>query len=136
MTEETLSTLIRCAGAGQLSVLAASALVPFRLDWKRELAGLKRLQRQMYWVYGGYIVLSIVAFGVLSLAFPSELASGSGLARGMCAFVAVFWGIRLCLQPVFDVSEHLTTWWLKTGYHLLSLLFLALTLIFGYAAMR
>ena len=58
----------------------------------------------MYWVYGGYVVLSIVAFATLSIFNSRELASGSGLARGFCAYVAVFWGIRVGLQAVFDVK--------------------------------
>lgn len=52
-----LADLIRLAGAGQLCVLVASALVPFRLNWRRDLAGLPRLHRQLYWTYGGYVVL-------------------------------------------------------------------------------
>ena len=65
-----LTRLIFLAGLGQLSVLLASALVPFRLNWREELRGLSRLHRQMYWVYGGYIMLSIVAFAALSMAYP------------------------------------------------------------------
>ena len=126
--------VIRAAGAGQLLVLAASALVPLRLDWKRELAGLAPLHRQMYWVYGGYVVLSIVAFGVISLVNADELAAGGGLARWFCGYVAVFWGVRLCLQAVFDVKPHLTAWWLKAGYHTLTVLFAAFTTVYGIAA--
>jgi len=134
--QDTLTTLITLAGAGQLSVLVASALVPFQLDWKKELGVLSTLHRQMYWVYGGYVVLSIVAFGLISLANAAEMASGSRLARCTCGYIAVFWGIRLTLQPVFDVREHLTTWWLKAGYHLLTVMFLSFTAIYGYAALR
>ena len=54
--ETTLSRLIFLAGLGQVGVLIASALVPFRLNWRDELRGLSRLHRQMYWVYGGYVV--------------------------------------------------------------------------------
>jgi hypothetical protein len=132
--DELLPTLIRAAGVGQACVLIASALVPFRLDWKRELAPLSKLHRQMYWVYGGYVVLSIVAFALISLFNAQELAAGSGLARGFCLYVAIFWGVRLGLQAVFDVRAHLTAWWLKAGYHTLSLLFLSFTLLYGYAA--
>jgi hypothetical protein len=52
----------------------------------------------------------------------------------MCAYIAVFWGVRVVLQGVFDVSEHLTAWWLKVGYGVLTLLFAALTLVYGWAA--
>ena len=63
-----------------------------------------------------------------------ELAAGSGLARGVCVYIAVFWGVRVVLQFVFDVREHLTTWWLKLGYHTLTLLFVALTALYSLIA--
>lgn len=136
MSEENLVWLLVLGGIGHFAVLLASAIVPFRLDWKKELAGLARLHRQMYWVYGGYVVLSIVAFGLITLFNVRELAAGSGLARAFCGYVAIFWGIRVGLQAVFDVKEHLTTWWLKLGYHGLTLLFLYFTVVYGWAAVR
>src|SRR5438105_15072442 len=114
---DTLTFLIRLAGAGQLSVLIASATVPFRLDWRKELQRLPRLHRQLFWVYGLYIVLAIVGFGLLSVLDAAELSERSWLARGVCAYIAVFWAVRLSLQGVFDVKPYLTTWWLKMGYH-------------------
>ena len=131
-----LADLIRLVGAGQLSVLVASALVPFRLNWRRDLATLPTLHRQMYWTYGGYVVLGIVALGGLSLACADELAAGTRLARGVCAYGAVFWGTRLGLQAVFDVKPHLTAWWLHAGYHVLTGLFLCFTAVYGYASVR
>jgi len=133
--DTTLTRLILLAGVGQLSILIASALVPFRLNWGAELQRLSRLHRQMYWVYGGYIVLSIVAFAALSILDSRELASGSALARGFCAYVAVFWGIRVGLQAVFDVKSRLTTWWLKAGYFVLTLMFAGLTVVYTWAAL-
>lgn len=130
-----LERLIYFAGFGQLSVLVASALVPLRLNWKEELGVLKKLHRQMYWVYGGYVVMAIISFGLISIFNARELASGSGLARGLCAYITVFWSIRVCLQAVFDVKEHLTTWWLKVGYNLLTLFFISFAVIFGMGAL-
>lgn len=129
-----LPLVLRLAGAAQLSILIASALVPFRLNWKRDLASLPKLHAQMYWTYGGYIVMCIVAFGVGTLLLADDLAAGTLLARSVCGFVAVFWGVRVCLQPVFDVKPYLSEWWLKAGYHTLTVLFVALTLAYGYAA--
>jgi hypothetical protein len=134
--DTTLTRLIFVAGIGQSGVLIASALVPVRLNWRDELRGLSRLHRQMYWVYAGYVVLSIVAFAALSIFNSRELASGSGLARGFCAYVAVFWGIRVALQAVFDVKEHLTAWWLKVGYVVLTVMFAGFTIVYGWAALQ
>ena len=131
-----LSHLIYLAGFGQLAILTASALVPFRLNWREELRCLKPLHRQMYWVYGGYVVLSIMALAAISIFNASELASGSGLARGFCAYVTVYWGVRVVLQAFFNVKEHLTAWWLRIGYVVLGLLFLSLTIVYGWAALH
>ncbi len=136
MEHATLAWWIFAAGIGQLGVLVASALVPFQLNWKTQLAGLPPLLRQMFWVYGGYVVLSIVALGLLCVFNATELAAGSPLARGVCLYAAAFWGIRLGLQGVFDAKPFLTRWWLTAGYHALTLVFVALTAILGYAAIR
>lgn len=129
-----LPTLIQLAGAGQLSVLIASALVPSQLNWSESLRPLPKLQRQMYWVYGGYVVMGIIALGLLSLFCANELASGTRLARAVCIYGAAFWGIRLCLQAVFDVKPFLTAWWLRAGYHTLTLLFTSFTVLYSTAA--
>jgi len=92
-----LPNLVFLAGIGQLMILAVSALFPSRLKWREELRSLPRLHRRMHWVYGGYVVLAIFAFATLSISEARELASGTGLARGFCGYIAVVWGIRLAL---------------------------------------
>jgi hypothetical protein len=57
------------------------------------------------------------------------------LARSFCLYVAMFWAIRGGLQSVFDVKDYLTAWWLKAGYFALSVLFAALAIIYGWAAL-
>jgi len=131
-----LANFIRLAGAGQLSVLVASSLVPLRLNWKRDLASLPTLHRQMYWTYGGYVVLGIVMLGVVSLSCADELVAGSRLGRAVCIYGAIFWGVRLALQAVLDAKPYLTVWWLHAGYHTLTMLFLFFTIVYGYAAIR
>jgi hypothetical protein len=132
---DVLPTLIFAGGILQLSVLVASALVPLQLDWRGVFTALPRLHRQMYWIYGGYVVLAIITNGLLCIFNAPELAAGSGLARGVCAYMAIFWGIRLSLQAVLDVKEHLTKWWLRAGYHTLTVLFLSFTALFAWAAL-
>jgi len=132
----SLAQLIFIAGVAQLGVLIAAALVPFRLNWRDELRILPKLHRQMYWTYGGYVLMSIVALALLSIANARELASGSGLARGLSAYTAMFWGIRLGLQSVFDVEAHLTAWWLKAGYFALTVMFAGFTVVYACAALH
>jgi hypothetical protein len=132
--DAVLTRLIFIAGVGQLGVLIAAALVPFRLNWRDELRGLPALHRQMHWVYGGYVMLSIGAFALLSMLNPGELASGGGLARGFSAYAAAFWGVRVALLAVLDVNAHLTAWWLKAGYFVLTVTFVALAIVYTWAA--
>lgn len=122
------------ASCGHFAILTASALVPLRLKWSEIFIALPKLHRQMYWVYGGYVVLSIIAFGTIGLLNYDELAGGSGLARCYCGYVAVFWTIRVCLQPVLDVKPYLTSWWLSAGYHGLTAMFLFFVVVYGWAA--
>ena len=131
----TLSTFILLAGVCHFGILIASALVPRVLDWRGELAQLNPLSRHVIWTHGAFIVLTIVAFGAISLANPRELAAGSGLARWFCGFVAVFWLSRLAIQLfVFDARPYLTRTFLKLGYHALTLVFAFLGTVYAWAA--
>ena len=47
-----------------------------------------------------------------------------------------FWGIRLSLQPFLAVKPFLTTWWLRCGYHLLTVLFTSFTAIFAWGVIH
>lgn len=135
MNRELAELLFRLGGCVHLCILIASAMVPFGLDWKKNLAGLHPFLRRLYWVYGVFIVLSIVSFGVISLLCAKELASGTLLARAFCAYVAVFWFARLMVQCfVFDATEFLTTWWLRAGYHLLTVIFTTLPIPYAMSA--
>lgn len=131
-----IERLLFLAGVGQLSVLIASSLVPVRLDWRHRLVELPPLVRQLYWVYGGYTVMSIVALGAICLTCSAELASGTRLANALCLYGAIFWGVRLALQAVLDARPFLTAWWLRAGYHLLTCLFCAFTSIYLLALLR
>jgi hypothetical protein len=133
---EHLPLAIFIAGFCQLGVLIASSLVPLRLKWTTSLGSLPKLHRQLYWIYGGYVVLAIIANGLVCIINADELAAGSTLARCVCGYLAVFWGVRLSLQTILDVKEHLTEWWLVAGYHTLTLLFISFAVLFAYAALH
>lgn len=123
------------AGITQLGILIASALVPGVLDWRRDLQHVATLTRRMIWVHGAYVAFAIAAFGAIAIAHADELASGQPLARSVCAFLAVFWGVRLLLQyRVLDASDHLDHVMLRLGYHGLTAAFLYLTSVFACAA--
>ena len=134
MTEH-LSFWIWCAGVAHFGILIASFSVPFVMDWRHMLKPLPKLMRQLIWVYGGYVVLMIVSLGAVSVLLSNDLASGTPLARSVCGFATLFWGVRLLLQfAYFDSQEFRTSWWLNAGYHSLTVAFALLTCIFTVAA--
>ena len=127
--------LILIGGVLHFLTLIASAMVPKTLDWKGELAKLIPFLRTLFWVYGTFIVLTIIAFGLLSVLHFRELAAGDSLARSVCAVIAIFWGVRLVVALiVFDANEFLTTWYFRVGYHLLTVTFIYQTVAYGYCA--
>ncbi|MEX2216465.1 MAG: hypothetical protein WD768_20300 [Phycisphaeraceae bacterium] len=133
----TLTILILIAGLLHFGVLIASALVPQVLDWRSELARVSPLTRQLVWTHGLFIVLTIIAFGILSIVNASTLASGDFLARSLCGFIAIFWGARLALQYTwFDARPYLTTPVLRLGYHGLTFVFAYFSAVYGWAALR
>lgn len=131
-----LARLILVCGVLHFGILLASALVPQVLDWRTSLEKLDKLSRQLIWVHGAFIVLVIVGFGLISVSLAPDLANGSPLARGMCLFIAIFWGARLAVQFfVFDAKPYLRTVFLKAGYHGLTGVFGFMTLVYAAAAL-
>ena len=132
-----MKTWLVAGGLLHFVVLIASALTPRVLDWRTNLATLHPFLRRLFWVYGCFIVLTIVSFGALTLRHTNELASGATLPRSVCAMIALFWLARLGVQFfVFDARPFLTTGFLRLGYHGLTLLFTALVFIYGCAALN
>lgn len=132
-----MKTWLLAGGFLHFVILIASALTPRVLDWRTNLATLPPFLRRLFWVYGCFIVLVIISFGVLTLLHADELASGAALSRSLCAMIAVFWLARLAVQfLVFDAQPFLTTTFLRLGYHGLTLLFAALVFIYACAALN
>jgi len=130
-----MKLILQLGGALHFAILIASALTPRVLDWRTNLAPLNPFLRRLFWVYGFFIVLVIVSFGTITLLHAEVLAAGTPLARSLCAVIAIFWLARLAVQFfVFDARPFLTNALLRLGYHSLTLAFIALVLIYGWAA--
>ena len=132
----TLENLLRLAGIGHFAILSASALVPVVLDWKTVLKPLPPFVRTLFWVYGVFIVLTIIGLGTLTLLNAHAMATGDIVARALAAFIAIFWGARLFVQLfIFDARPYLTNVWLKLGDHALTVVFIFFTATYGWAAL-
>jgi hypothetical protein len=94
----TPDNFIVLAGLGQLCLALGSLAIPWLLGWPAELARVRPLTRQVFWVYALYIWSSHMAFAALSVLASSGLTDGSVLATCVTAFIAVWWGARLVIQ--------------------------------------
>jgi RsiW-degrading membrane proteinase PrsW (M82 family) len=87
--------------AGHFVILAASFQVPSRLRWKEDLRQVMPFNRKMLWVQSGFTVLTIIAFGVLTLTLHAELLRGDRAAVGLAAFVGIYWTSRILVDAFY-----------------------------------
>jgi hypothetical protein len=129
-----LQTYLAAAALLHFAVLSASASVPKGLNWRVNLAPLHPFLRRLFWIYGVFIVIVIVSFGILTLIHRDAMATGEPVARSLCAFIAFFWTARLFVQLfVFDARPFLTNWFYKTGYRALTAVFVYFVAVYSYA---
>ncbi len=119
-------------GAIHFVILAASAQVPSRLNWREELGRLSSLNRKLMWTYGAFIVMCILAFGVLTLVLRGEFVRGNPVGPWLCGFIAVFWGLRVvCDNFVLKFEDWPQGPEFEIGHVLLNTVFVTLTTGYG-----
>jgi len=99
-------TWVILAGLAHFGMVAVGSQVPRVFRWKEDLARLGTANRRLFWIYGIFIVMANVGFGVLSLAYAGEIAAGKGLAGGFALFAGLYWAARLAVQYLaFDTAD-------------------------------
>ena len=114
-------------GIGHFVILFASFQVPYRLRWRQDLQSLMPFNRKLLWVQGGFTVLTILAFGTLTLVLHRELLRGDRAALALACFIGFYWTARILVDSFYFSHED----WPKgkmfvVGHTLLTLLFLFL----------
>jgi hypothetical protein len=97
--------LLRIAGVVHLIILGANFAISGILDFKRELAKVSPIMRQIFVVHHAYIMFILALFAALCLGFPEDLAGASPLGTFLCGFMALFWLARLPVQFFFYDDE-------------------------------
>jgi hypothetical protein len=135
-----MQTLIFLAGIGQLLLVVASLAISRVLGWRDELARVRPLTRQVFWTYAAYIWATNLAFGLVSVLMPAALVDGSSLAAGVTGFIACYWAARVAIQFFyFDradlaLGRGVSVAGMRLAETALVVLFVGLTLVYGYAA--
>jgi hypothetical protein len=127
LRERVFDLILWLAGAGHFVILLASFQVPSRLGWKQDLGQLLPFNRKLLWVQSGFTVLTIIAFGTLTLALHGELLRGDRAALGLACFIGSYWTARILVDAFYFSHED----WPKgkqfvVGHILLTSLFTAL----------
>jgi hypothetical protein len=123
------------AGSLQLALSVASLAIPKVLGWRRELACVGPMTRQVFWTYAAYVCGAHVAFGLGSVLLAGSLLSGSSLARAVAGFIAAWWGVRLLVALLgCERREMPKTVAVAWAHAALLALFTALTIVYGGVA--
>lgn len=89
------------------------------------------LNRKLLWVQSSFTVLTIVAFGTLTLALHTELLRGDRAALGLACFIGTYWTARILVDAFYFSHEDWPKGWeLVVGHILLTCLFVALACIY------
>ncbi len=103
---------------------------PSRFEWKRELASLSLMNRQMMYVHTFFIALVLFLIGLLCLTSSSELLE-TALGKKICLGLGVFWFVRLYCQFFVYSSELWRGKKFETAAHILfSIYWVYLSIIF------
>ena len=129
--DSLLNVALWLAAVGHFCVLCASFQVPYRLNWKEELPKLSPFNHKLMYVYGGFTVLTIFAFGVLTFLLHDEMLRGERAARALAVFIAVYWTARIGVDALYyDHRDWPVGRQFVVGHFLLTGLFCALAVTY------
>jgi hypothetical protein len=101
LMEQLFNIDLWIVGAAHFVILIASFQLPYRLRWKQDLQQLIPFNRKLLWVQSGFTVLTIVAFGALTLALHTELLQGDRASLGLAAFIGTYWTARILVDALY-----------------------------------
>jgi hypothetical protein len=105
--------------------------VPGYLNWKKDLAPISLMNRQMMMTHMIFIAITVFSIGLLCVSSTEDLLS-TPLGTKLCLGLALFWGLRLVFQ-FFGYSAEL---WrgkkFETFIHVMAVGFwVYMTVVFG-----
>jgi hypothetical protein len=118
---------------GVLLILLAivHGIFPKYFNWKKELATLSLINKELMQVHTFFIALVVIMMGVLCLCYAVELCTTS-FGKVISLGLGIFWGVRLFVQFFVYSSSLWRGKRFETLVHILfSLLWLYLTLVFS-----
>jgi hypothetical protein len=94
----TLSNHLQIVGILLMLLGLSHAFFTRYFHWKKELATVSLLTRQVFFVHSFFIGLVVALFGALSFFYADALLQPAALNRAILAGMAAFWLCRLFAQ--------------------------------------
>lgn len=107
---------LQLIGGLLIALALVHAIFPKYFDWKRDLAPLQQINREVMYVHTFFIALTVALMGVLCLVAADDLVS-TELGRMVCLGFGVFWACRLFVQFFVYSSELWRGKGFETGVH-------------------
>jgi alginate O-acetyltransferase complex protein AlgI len=138
MIDRLFDLALWLAVIGHACVLGASFQVPGRLGWGQDLAQLRPFNRKLMWTYGGFTVMTIIAFGSLTAILHDEFLHGDRAAIALAGFIGIYWASRVAVDFLyFDNRDWPRGLGFTIGHLLLTGLFVSLAITYlGLIAWR
>lgn len=126
---------IKISGALLILLALAHGFFPSYFNWKREVASLSLINRQLMWVHMFFIAFMVFLMGLLCVTSASALIH-TQLGKTICGGLGFFWTVRLIFQLFVYSSDLWKGKRFETLIHLLfSLLWTYLSVVFLWCAL-
>jgi len=125
-----LETVLRFCAVMQGGIATLNLFLSRLLDWKKDVARMPLLLREVFQVHAWFISITLAIFAVMTWRFAAEMAGGgNAICRWLAAGIGSFWAIRTVLQATYYSGSHWRGQPLRTTIHI------ALLIIYsGFAA--
>ena len=128
----SIETAIILAGLGQVLLVVSTLAAPKVLRWKEDTAKLRPLNRQIFWTYANYILVTNLSIGLLSLLAPELLTREDSLSTIISGYISLYWGARVVLQfTYYDRNDKPNGLFFKLCEYGYNALFIYLAAVYG-----
>jgi hypothetical protein len=99
--KDMLLVHLHVGGFAMASLVLVNLFVPSRFHWRDEMSRLSLVNRQIFQVHAGFLVLTLGLFSTLLLTCADALLEPTRLSRAVLIGLTIFWALRMVVQWCF-----------------------------------
>jgi hypothetical protein len=125
---------LRITGVLMAALVAVNLVVPYRFNWRGELATLSLVNRQIFQAHAGFLILTLGLLAALLLTSAPALLEPTRSSRALLVGLTIFWGLRMLMQWCFYSPKLWRGHTFNTVIHFaFSIMWIYVTAVFGMA---